>query len=536
LVEGSRWFLVAILVAAVACSDVVDSSVEVAELLVTPSYVTLAVGSAVHLVAEGRSAAGAVLDGDVVWSSDDPAVAIVSKSGLVAAIAAGETRVTTEFHGKGRAHGHTSKKTGVKVVAPPEPRAPPGDEPPPTVPPGDDPPPVPPDTVPPPPPDTVPPVPPDTVPPSPPDTTPPVPPDTVPPPPPANQSPVAEFGWQVSDLDVAFSDQSTDADGSVGSWFWQFGDGATAQTENPSHSYAAEGTYAVTLSVTDDDDATGQAMHEVIVTAPPPPPPPPPQDGTVLVGPTRFDMTSSYPFTMSAQHRVHAGDEREELEPLRVNGRPATINLVGGKHNYKNPDESFNVDMWKAIIDEFDVSIVQEYVDGGWVLAHYVLDEPHAGSRWSGEDVDPALVDEAACHSKSKWPNLPVVVRTHPGWAVREEGAAHEFQCVDSWVAQYSARKGPIQAYVDQNVADAQTLGARLVGGLNVITGGDGSSGIPSDYDPDDWVMSADEVRTNGAAWLASPIAQLGFWRWNNSEWYWEQPDIRAAVEYLLGL
>ncbi|MGW8282675.1 MAG: Ig-like domain-containing protein [Gemmatimonadota bacterium] len=264
-----------------------------------------------------------------------------------------------------------------------------------------------------------------------------------------------------------------------------------------------------------------------------PPPEDPPQAGDVLIGASRFDVSSGYPFTLSTQHRVHAGDEREELEPLRQYGIYAVVNLIGGKSNYKNPDESFNVDMWKAIIDEFDASIIQEFVDAGYVVGNYILDEPHAGSRWSGEDVDPALVDEAACYSKSIWPNLPTVVRTHPGWAVREEGAAHDFQCVDIWVAQYSARKGPIDEYIAQNVADAQALGAGLVGGLNVINGGDGSSGIPSDYDPEAWVMSGEELRTYGAAWLAEPIVHLGFWRWNNSEWYWALPEITAAVEYL---
>ena len=44
------------------------------------------------------------------------------------------------------------------------------------------------------------------------------------------------------------------------------------------------------------------------------------------------------------------------------------------------------------------------------------------------------------------------------------------------------------------------------------------------------------EIRTYGEAWLTSGVNVLGSWRWNNSEWYWEMPDIRAAVEYLRGL
>lgn len=393
----------------VACSGVLDPAEEVVDLQLTPGDVTLDVGSSTYLVATGWNADGISVEGDVFWTSSDPAVASVTDAGLVTALAVGEASVEADFRGKGKAHGRQKKEAKVKVKDPRDPE-------------------IPPDTIPPPPSDTV-------------------------PPPPSD-------------------------------------------------------------------------------TVPPPPPEDPPQAGDILIGASRFDVTSGYPFNLSTQHRVHAGDEREELEPLRQYGMFGVVNLIGGKHNYKNPDETFNVDMWKAIVDEFDPSIIQEYIDAGYIVGNYILDEPHAGSQWSGEDVDPALVDEAACHSKSIWPNLPTVIRTHPGWAVREEGAAHDFQCVDIWVAQYSARKGPIDEYVAENVADAQALGAQLVGGLNVLNGGDGSSGIPSDYDPDDWVMSSDELRTYGDAWLAAPIIQLGIWRWAGTEWYWALPEIRAAVEY----
>ena len=43
-------------------------------------------------------------------------------------------------------------------------------------------------------------------------------------------------------------------DGSVGAntWFWSFGDGNTSTSQNPVHTYAATGTYSVTLTVTND--------------------------------------------------------------------------------------------------------------------------------------------------------------------------------------------------------------------------------------------------------------------------------------------
>jgi gliding motility-associated-like protein len=47
-----------------------------------------------------------------------------------------------------------------------------------------------------------------------------------------------------------FTDQSTAPNSSVTAWNWNFGDGQTSTLQNPSHTYAAAGSYTVTLSVT----------------------------------------------------------------------------------------------------------------------------------------------------------------------------------------------------------------------------------------------------------------------------------------------
>ena len=41
-------------------------------------------------------------------------------------------------------------------------------------------------------------------------------------------------------------------DGKIAKWYWEFGDGATAQGKKATHTWAAPGTYEVTLWVTDD--------------------------------------------------------------------------------------------------------------------------------------------------------------------------------------------------------------------------------------------------------------------------------------------
>jgi PKD repeat protein len=65
--------------------------------------------------------------------------------------------------------------------------------------------------------------------------------------------PVADFSYSVNELKVQFTDLSSDADGSITAWEWNFGDGSGSTEQNPDHTYAFPGTYSVSLKVTDDD-------------------------------------------------------------------------------------------------------------------------------------------------------------------------------------------------------------------------------------------------------------------------------------------
>src|SRR2546428_5043267 len=72
---------------------------------------------------------------------------------------------------------------------------------------------------------------------------------------PPNQPPTANFTLSCSGLTCNFTSTSSDPDGSIASYSWTFGDGGTATAQNPSHSYAAGGSYTVTLRVTDNQGA-----------------------------------------------------------------------------------------------------------------------------------------------------------------------------------------------------------------------------------------------------------------------------------------
>lgn len=83
-----------------------------------------------------------------------------------------------------------------------------------------------------------------------------------------NILPHAWFVYSTSQLTVTFTDQSYDTDGTIVSWLWDFGDGGMSALQNPTHVYMASGTYAVTLTVTDNSGGTGTVEKQAEVTMP----------------------------------------------------------------------------------------------------------------------------------------------------------------------------------------------------------------------------------------------------------------------------
>lgn len=83
-----------------------------------------------------------------------------------------------------------------------------------------------------------------------------------------NAAPVARFVAECEARWCTFNESSTDADGTIVAWRWEFGDGTESTEQDVVHEYAASGNFTVKLTVTDDVGATHSRTRTVTTVNP----------------------------------------------------------------------------------------------------------------------------------------------------------------------------------------------------------------------------------------------------------------------------
>ncbi len=191
----------------------------------------------------------------------------------------------------------------------------------------------------------------------------------------------------------------------------------------------------------------------------------------------------------------------------------------------KNADGSFNFAKWQALIDGFKGIDFTSYIADGTIVAHLLIDEPDVAPRWGGQTIAQATVEAMAQYSKQLWPGMATIVRALPSWLGQ---APITYSNLDAGWVHYTARKGDAAAYLAAQVPIAKRLGLGLALNLNLLDGGDGSSGIPG-FSSGKYAMSGEEIRRYGSALLHDGYA-CAFLMWKYDAAYFARPDIQSAM------
>ena len=178
------------------------------------------------------------------------------------------------------------------------------------------------------------------------------------------EKPIADFEYMPSEPTeydiVEFTDLSYDTDGTIVSWWWDFGDGYCSDLQNPVHCYYHEGNYVVNLTVTDDDWAKGSKEMSVFIVNSSNNPPPAPG----ISGPGNGKTGTSYTYTF------------ESDDP---DGDLLTYNVEWGDGDSSVYDTTYSGE-----------SFINSHVwdeDGSFIIKARVVDEHGATSDWAELEV-----------------------------------------------------------------------------------------------------------------------------------------------------
>ena len=182
----------------------------------------------------------------------------------------------------------------------------------------------------------------------------------------------AEFSFfpdsQNEGADVTFTDLSTPSTGPIVSWAWDFGDTNSSTIQNPSHTYADNGTYAVTLTVTAEDGLKDSISHDVTINNVAPSVSidsiDQPNPYFILPGQTlTFEgsfIDPGWPDTHSASWDF--GDNANEAASLiEENEKPDSTGTTTATHSYSNPG-TYTVTLTVADDDLASTSVTKTVV------------------------------------------------------------------------------------------------------------------------------------------------------------------------------
>ncbi|HYF39072.1 MAG TPA: hypothetical protein VD930_05260 [Gemmatimonadales bacterium] len=246
---------------------------------------------------------------------------------------------------------------------------------------------------------------------------------------------------------------------------------------------------------------------------------------------------ASYNLQLSQLNSIHTGTILAST-PAGLLGALKTVKekrgrvllRLHGDGKVRNADGTFNLNLWKSQVARFRNVNFASYINDGTIVGHFIFDEPHFPSRWGGKIVPQSTVEAMAQYSKQLWPTLITITSAPPSWLA---SVGLTYTHLDAGWAIYYSKMGNASTFISNQVAKAKLKKLGLVTSLNVLDGGNGSSGFAGNY-PNKFAMSASELRSYGTALLAqSYVCAFAMWKYTSD--YYGRADIQSAMRDLSG-
>jgi hypothetical protein len=274
-----------------------------------------------------------------------------------------------------------------------------------------------------------------------------------------------------------------------------------------------------------DTVSTGETPGDPVENAPTPPAEPAVSAtltgipvGTHMIPPE--DLVARRAQYSATLRRLTPDNVAKHLQFALDNGFREIVSIVA-KESMKDGSGRFSMTRWRALADQWKGTgpIFQKYVTSGTLIGIYVIDEPYCPTCWGGKPPTMAELLEMGRHVKALLgPTVPTIVRAPPTWFVSRVSPAALVPAFDASWCQWAY--GPNQGvtasqYAAKCVQDAKRMGLKLIMGMNVLNGGDGSSGIRG-TDSRYWQVSAAELTRYDGNFVTNPgVCALSNWQFS---------------------
>lgn len=219
--------------------------------------------------------------------------------------------------------------------------------------------------------------------------------------------------------------------------------------------------------------------------------------------------------TINADARLLSG-----LQAIRRGGGRAAVSIL--RRKLLDPVTG-QLTVAAATADVNSWPDIGSFIEDGTVQCVIVGDDIAWGESYGGEVPPLARWDSIARVVRVRWPEAHTCIRATPS----QLADRRPWNWLTHYWAQFHARHDDILAWRDENLRIGKELGLCPVFGLNVLSGGNGESGLRSARSRSrQWQMSGGEIERYGRALLPYTPFLYG-WRWEAE--YDGRADIRGA-------